>query len=128
MPATSRAASLSRQRGSAYVSIVGGTGWTVAAESSDPDEERPGSKGKLPGNTWARISVTDSATENRPPARRVRERVKRWGKSPPRARQRARHGKPQLEQGQAGGEMQPTSIKTPRVGRTRTRATVFLEK
>jgi len=39
---------------------------------------------------------TESATENKPPAM---ARVKRWGKSPPRARQRVRHGKPHREQG-----------------------------
>lgn len=38
--------------------------------------------------------------------------MKWWSKSPPRVRQRARHGKPQLEQGQIGGETQPTSYHT----------------
>lgn len=53
-------------------------------------------------------------------------RVKRWGKSPPRAWQHARHGKPQLEQGQVSGErahldkdtagrlLEGTSDRTPR--------------
>jgi hypothetical protein len=59
----------------------------------------------LPGNTWApwMIAVTESATEIRPPFERA-VRVKRWGKSPPRSRQRERLGKPQLEQGKACGE------------------------
>ena len=43
-------------------------------------------------------------------------RVKWWGKSPPHAWQHAWHGKPQLEQGQIGGEQQSSAIKTPRVG------------
>ena len=33
--------------------------------------------------------------------------MKRWGKSPPRSRQRGRHGKPRLEQGQICGERRP---------------------
>jgi hypothetical protein len=36
------------------------------------------------------------------PARAARARVKRWGKSPPRRRQRRWHGKPRQEQGQIG--------------------------
>jgi len=37
-------------------------------------------------------------------------RVKRWGKSPPLARQRVRHGKPRVEQGQIGGEGWPSPL------------------
>jgi len=43
----------------------------------------------------------ESATETRPPES-APARVKRWGKSPPRCRQRRRHGKPRREQGQIG--------------------------
>ncbi len=63
-----------------------------------------------PGNAWAQAAraayVTESATENRPPPLGV-ARVKRWGKSPPRSWQHERHGKPQPEQGQIGGEGRP---------------------
>ncbi len=56
--------------------------------------------------TPGRREATDRATEKTPPvARRVR--VKRWGKSPPRAWQQAWHGNPQSEQGQIGGEVRP---------------------
>ena len=44
-------------------------------------------------------------------------RVKRWGKSPPRAWKHGRHGKPQLEQGRISGEQQSSATQTPRVGR-----------
>jgi hypothetical protein len=69
-------------------------------------------------------SFTESATENRPPrngtvASRRKTckmsshdslvRVKRWGKSPPLTRQRVRHGKPRVVQGQIGGESRPGS-------------------
>ena len=65
-----------------------------------------------PGSMETRCRVTpgggdprESATESKPPAsgfdvRRVR--VKGWGKSPPRARQRDRHGKPHREQDRIG--------------------------
>ena len=43
-------------------------------------------------------------------------RVKRWGKSPPHSWQHEWLGKPQLEQGQIGGEGQSFPTKTPRVG------------
>ena len=71
-----------------------------------------------------RDSFTESATENRPPrngtvaSRRKTckmsshdslARVKRWGKSPPLTRQRVRHGKPRVVQGQIGGESRPGS-------------------
>jgi hypothetical protein len=80
-------------------------------------------------------SVTESATENIPPAeqhggiaqenlRDVFEksgltaraklnrlaRVKRWGKSPPLRWQHRRHGKPRVVQGQIGGESRPGSM------------------
>ena len=38
------------------------------------------------------------------PASARRARVKRWGKSPPRFRQRRRHGKPHREQGRIGAD------------------------
>ena len=47
----------------------GSIGRTVASGAVLPAEERPGSKDRLPGNAWARTSVTDRATENRPPRR-----------------------------------------------------------
>src|SRR5713226_2731053 len=74
-------------------------------------------------------AVTESATENRPPAERStvasrREtcetsskctqrlaRVKRWGKSPPLRWRHRRQGKPRVLQGQIGGESRPGSIK-----------------
>jgi hypothetical protein len=56
----------------------------------------------------------DSATEIEPPVIALRGhgavRVKRWGKSPPRKRQRKRHGKPRREQDRIG---------TPRRGKPR---------
>jgi hypothetical protein len=80
-------------------------------------------------------SVTESATENIPPAaqhggiaqgnlRDVFEksglmaraklnrlaRVKRWGKSPPLRWQHRGHGKPRVVQGQIGGESRPGSL------------------
>src|ERR1700682_829426 len=73
-------------------------------------------------------AVTDSATENKPPAVRStvasrREtcetssncshrlvRVKRWGKSPPPRWQHRGHGKPRVVQGQIGGESWPGSL------------------
>jgi len=42
----------------------------------------------------------ESATENKPPL--LEGRVKRWGKSPPRRRQRGWHGKPHREQDRIG--------------------------
>jgi len=71
-------------------------------------------------------SLTESATENVPPAERhggiaqvnLRDvfeqlvalvRVKRWGKSPPLVWQHTRHGKPRVVQGQIGGESRPGS-------------------
>jgi hypothetical protein len=71
-------------------------------------------------------SITESATENIPPAERhggiaqenLRDvfaqlvtlvRVKRWGKSPPLVWQHTRHGKPRVVQGQIGGESRPGS-------------------
>src|SRR6202007_3216752 len=73
-------------------------------------------------------SVTESATENIPPAeqhggiaqgnlRDVFEkklnrlaRVKRWGKSPQLRWQHRRPGKPRVVQGQIGGESRPASL------------------
>src|SRR5881275_1274764 len=53
--------------------------------------------------TPGRREATERATENRPPLI-PRVRVKRWGKSPPRAWQQAWHGNPQSEQGQISSE------------------------
>ncbi len=49
--------------------------------------------------TPGRGNSRESATENRPPNR---VRVKRWGKGPPRFRQRKWHGKPHREQCRIG--------------------------
>lgn len=90
----------------------------------------------------SRTGATDSATESKPPAREWdmkgtggmrafpqadhirqtwRARVKGWGKSPPRLRQRWRHGKPRCEQGRAAEGAPPASKtqglrRSPRVG------------
>ena len=60
-----------------------------------------------PGSMETRCRVTpgggdprESATENKPPLQEGR--VKRWGKSPPRRRQRGWHGKPHREQDRIG--------------------------
>jgi hypothetical protein len=68
---------------------------------AESGEESPGSMDErcrvIPGGGDPR----ESATEKRPPAFGP-VRVKRWGKSPPRTRQRGRHGKPHREQDQEG--------------------------
>src|SRR5947207_10572930 len=69
-----------------------------------------------PGSTETRCRLTagggdprESATENRPPGWFASQaRVKRWGKSPPRERQRKRHGKPHREQDQIGAARRAT--------------------
>src|SRR6185295_4979915 len=69
-----------------------------------------------PGSTETRCRITsgggdprESATENRPPGWfSSQARVKRWGKSPPRDRQRKRHGKPHREQDQIGAARRAT--------------------
>ena len=61
-------------------------------------EELPDSTGQCAARKGGGIS-TESATENKPPAR---VRVKRCGKSAPRVWQQTRQGKPRTEQGQAG--------------------------
>ena len=60
-----------------------------------------------PGSMETRCRVTpgggnprESATENKPPL--FEGRVKRWGKSPPRSRQRVWQGKPHREQDRVG--------------------------
>ena len=66
-------------------------------------EESPDSRERWRRVTPARGDPRESATEKRPPGGLGRRaRVKRWGKSPPRRRQRRRHGKPRQEQGQIG--------------------------
>ena len=73
--------------------------------------------------------VTDSATENIPPAKQPGDspeenlrdifqrlaspvRVKRWGKSPPPRWQHRGHGKPREVQDQIGGQSWPGSLST----------------
>ncbi len=75
--------------------------------------------------------VTDSATENKPPAKQPGDsqeenlrdifqrfvspvRVKRWGKSPPPRWQHRGHGKPREVQDQIGGQSWPGSLSTTR--------------
>ena len=75
--------------------------------------------------------VTDSATENKPPAKQPDDspeenlrdifqrlpspvRVKRWGKSPPPRWQHRGHGKPREVQDQIGGQSWPGSLSTAR--------------
>src|SRR4051812_40863108 len=84
-----------------------------------------------PGSTETRCRLTtgggdprESATENRPPVQLAGQaRVKRWGKSPPRERQRKRHGKPHREQDQIGAARRATGKRcfraAARVGRAR---------
>src|SRR2546421_9784675 len=76
--------------------------------------------------TPGRREATERATENRPPLI-PRVRVKRWGKSPPRAWQQAWHGSPESEQGQISGETRPGSSER-RVGRVRWLATAIPER
>src|SRR5258708_12025270 len=69
-----------------------------------------------PGSTETGCRITsgggdprESATENKPPVRFAGPaRVKRWSKSPPRDRQRKRHGKPHREQNQIGAARRAT--------------------
>ena len=88
----------------------------------------PGGEVEAGGVTRRYNGVTESATENIPPAERStvasrREtcetsskrthrlaRVKRWGKSPPPRWQHRGHGKPRVVQGQIGGESRPGSM------------------
>ncbi len=69
-----------------------------------------------PGSTETRCRITsgggdprESATEIRPLVH-ARARVKRWGKSPPRDRQRERHGKPHREQSRIGTTRETTPV------------------
>ena len=95
-----------------------------------------------PGSTETRCRLTagggdprESATESKPPGKAFalrRVRVKGWGKSPPRDRQRDRHGKPHREQnriGTAWGD-EPRQVSRPavRVGCTRRPATGALQR
>ena len=74
-------------------------------------------------------NLEESATENAKPPESFapRVRVKRWGKSPPRERQRKRHGKPHREQDQIGAARRATGKAgfraAARVGRARRSAT-----
>ena len=94
----------------------------------------PRGKGDAPGNARGAVAhvmramrLTESATENKPPAEwstvaSRREtcktpakagsavRVKRWGKSPPPVWRQTGHGKPRVVQGQIGGESRPGSM------------------
>ena len=88
-----------RRRGSDLDRGARMAGWPRPARV----EESPDSRERWRRVTPARGDPRESATEIRPPAASARRaRVKRWGKSPPRRRQRRRHGKPRQEQGQIG--------------------------
>src|SRR6266704_2949777 len=82
-------------------------------------------KGRLPGNTWAPRG--DGKGHRKQTALYPRVRVKRWGKSPPRVWQQARHGNPQSEQGQVSSETRPGSLEL-RVGRVRWLATDITQR
>ena len=71
-------------------------------------------QGRLPGNAWAPQGDGQGHRKQTAPDSGVR--VKRWGKSPPRAWQQAWHGNPQSEQGQVSSETRPGSFEL-RVGR-----------
>ena len=64
-------------------------------------EESPDSARRRCRVTPGRGDPRESAAENKPPSA-LKARVKRWGKSPPRFRQRKRHGKPHREQCRIG--------------------------
>ena len=64
-------------------------------------EESPDSTRRRCRVTPGRGDPRESAAENKPPSA-LKARVKRWGKSPPRFRQRKRHGKPHREQCRIG--------------------------
>jgi len=94
-----------------------------------------------PGSTETRCRLTagggdprESATESKPPHRRIagKVRVKGWGKSPPRDRQRDRHGKPHREQNRIGtawsDELRQVSRPAVRVGCRRRPATGALQR
>jgi len=82
-------------------------------------------QGRLPGNAWA--PQGDGQGHREQTALYPRVRVKRWGKSPPRAWQQAWHGNPQSEQGQVSSETRPGSFEL-RVGRLRWLATAIPER
>src|SRR5437773_3939402 len=82
-------------------------------------------EGRLPGNAWAPRG--DGKGHRKQTALYPRVRVKRWGKSPPRAWQQAWHGNPQSEQGQISSETRPGSPEL-RVGRVRWLATAIPER
>ena len=64
-------------------------------------EESPDSTRQRCRVTPGRGDPRESAAESKPPSA-LKARVKRWGKSPPRFRQRKRHGKPHREQCRIG--------------------------
>src|SRR5256886_9356550 len=65
-------------------------------------------EGRLPGNSWAPRG--DGKGHREQTALYPRVRVKRWGKSPPRAWQQAWHGNPQSEQGQVSRDRKSTRL------------------
>src|SRR5262245_12333637 len=81
----------------------------AAPGGQPPGEESPGSTETRCRLTAGGGDPRESATENRPPGGfACQARVKRWGKSPPRDRQRKRHGKPHREQDQIGAARRAT--------------------
>jgi hypothetical protein len=109
---------------------------TLCQLAGRPLRRKPGRKVRAPWRQRCRITSgggdpRESATESKPPAEarkgRRRVRVKGWGKSPPRSRQRERHGKPHREQDRIGAArgfgLRQVSGPAARVGCARRRAT-----
>jgi hypothetical protein len=101
------------------------------------NEESPGSTEKRCRLMAGGGDPRESATESEPPVNALRGqgavRVKRWGKSPPRERQRKRHGKPHREQDRIGTPRlgqpwQTFPVVSVRVGCVRKAATPFQDE
>src|SRR4029077_10870680 len=99
--------------------------WSRHAGWSGVSRKVRAPQGRLPGNAWAPRG--DGKGHREQTALYPRVRVKRWGKSPPRAWQQAWHGNPQSEQGQVSSETRPGSPEL-RVGRVRWLATAAPER
>lgn len=81
-----------------YLRLARRAGWPRRSRAV---EESPDSLKQRCRVTPGRGNPTESATENRLPSSGA-EKVKRWGKSPPRPWQQGRHGKPHREQCRIG--------------------------
>ena len=123
-------AGLTAGRGNAYIQRRQPAGRPLPQSRKAAGEESPGSMETRCRVTPGGGDPRESATESKPPARRSAPsavRVKGWGKSPPRTRQRGRHGKPHREQDRIGTargfELRPVSGPAVRVGCARRPAT-----